>query len=193
MRCRSHTNKTSRLFLHYFIRCNYLSVGIVDIFFQSAEHSPCFPVYKLCTHTVYQYFKYWVPMCFTWTQGRAWEWGEQGRAWEWGEQERAPWNEANPSMVVHEGYLYRVLRASIIRRSTNPSRNSVVCIGLARNGGICRLCFVMNIYCLLQLSPLHMAAGRGDMGEVKRLVSEGEDINIKDSGSGVSMHVWQQF
>ena len=25
-------------------------MGIVDIFFQSAEHSPCFPVYKLCTH-----------------------------------------------------------------------------------------------------------------------------------------------
>ena len=51
------------------------------------------------------------------------------------------------------------------------------------------MCFVMNIYCLLQLSPLHMAAGRGDVGEVKRLVSEGKDINIKDSGSGVSMHV----
>ena len=47
----------------------------------------------------------------------------------------------------------------------------------------------MNIYCLLQLSPLHMAAGRGDVGKVKRLVSEGKDINIKDSGSGVSMHV----
>ena len=47
----------------------------------------------------------------------------------------------------------------------------------------------MNIYCLLQPSSLHMAAGRGDHGEVKKLVGKGEDINIKESGSGVSMHV----
>ena len=71
----------------------------------------------------------------------------------------------------------------------NPSRNSAVCIGLARNGGLCRLCFVMNIYCLLQLPSLHMAAEQADLGKIKELVGEGEDINIKDSGSGVSMHV----
>ena len=46
--------------------------------------------------------------------------------------------------------------------------------------------FVTNVYCLLQLSPLHVAAKRGDPEKVKKLVSEGEDVDIKDPGSGVS-------
>ena len=44
-----------------------------------------------------------------------------------------------------------------------------------------------KFYCLHQLSPLHMAAGQGDLDKVRKLVDKGADINIKDPGSGVGM------
>ena len=47
--------------------------------------------------------------------------------------------------------------------------------------------FCDKLYSLHQLSPLHIAAGQGDLDKVKTLIDKGADINIKDPGSGVSM------
>ena len=45
----------------------------------------------------------------------------------------------------------------------------------------------MNVHHLPQLSSLHIAAGRGDLEKVKKLVNnKKKDVNIKDPGSGVS-------